>query len=253
MAIDKRINKLEIRNLCKSFGESQVLKDISFEIADGEFAAVMGRSGCGKSTLLYCVSGMEIPTSGEIRFEGQEMSALSDKEMERQRLQHMGFIFQRSNFLKNLSVADNIVFPAFQLGKRSREEIRDEAEEMMKQLGILSVADHDIRQVSGGQLQRAAICRAMINHPGILFGDEPTGALNSGATQEVMDIVSKINHRGTSILFVTHDSKVASRADHIIYLEDGQMKDELRPGKYTDSARAWREQEIQRWLERMKF
>lgn len=253
MAIDKRTNKLEIRNLCKSFGENKVLKDISFEIADGEFAAVMGRSGCGKSTLLYCVSGMEIPTSGKIRFEGQEMSALSDKEMEQQRLQHMGFIFQRPNFLKNLSVADNIVFPAFQLGKRSREEIRDEAEEMMKQLGILSVADHDIRQVSGGQLQRAAICRAMINHPGILFGDEPTGALNSGATQEVMDIVSKINHRGTSILFVTHDSKVASRADRIIYLEDGQMKDELRPGKYTDSARTWREQEIQRWLERMKF
>lgn len=253
MVNDMRKNKLEIRNLCKSFSESQVLKDVSFEIADGEFVAIMGQSGCGKSTLLYCVSGMERPSSGEIIFEGQKIHELSDKGMEKQRLQHMGFIFQKPNFLKNLSVADNIVFPAFQLGKRSRDEIREEAEEMMKQLGIFSVADHDIRQVSGGQLQRAAICRAMINHPEILFGDEPTGALNFGATQEVMDIVSKINHKGTSILFVTHDAKVAARAERIIYLEDGKIKDELRLGKYKDSGQSGREQEMQKWLEMMKF
>lgn len=248
-----RTNKLEIRNLCKSFGESQVLKNVSFEIADGEFVAVMGQSGCGKSTLLYCVSGMERPTSGEVIFEGQELLALSDREMEKQRLQHMGFIFQKPNFLKNLSIADNIVFPAFQLGKRSRDEIRDETEKVMKQLDIFSVADHDIRQVSGGQLQRAAICRAMINHPEILFGDEPTGALNSGATQEVMEIISKINNNGTSILFVTHDAKVAARAERIIYLEDGQIKDELRLGKYKDSDQSGREQEMQKWLKTMKF
>lgn len=253
MVIDMRTNKLEIRNLCKSFGESQVLKNVSFEIADGEFVAVMGQSGCGKSTLLYCVSGMERPTSGEVIFEGQELLALSDREMEKQRLQHMGFIFQKPNFLKNLSIADNIVFPAFQLGKRSRDEIRDETEKVMKQLDIFSVADHDIRQVSGGQLQRAAICRAMINHPEILFGDEPTGALNSGATQEVMEIISKINNNGTSILFVTHDAKVAARAERIIYLEDGQIKDELRLGKYKDSDQSGREQEMQKWLKTMKF
>lgn len=248
-----RTNQLEIRNLCKSFGESEVLKDVSFEMAAGEFVAVMGRSGCGKSTLLYCVSGMERATSGDILFAGREMPALSDKEMEKQRLQHMGFIFQKPNFLKNLSIADNIVFPAFQLGKRNRAEIRAEAEEMMEQLGILSVSDHDIRQVSGGQLQRAAICRAMINHPEILFGDEPTGALNSGASREVMDIVSKINRSGTSILFVTHDAKVASRADLIIYLEDGQIKDTLRLGRFTDAGQSEREQEMQSWLERMEF
>lgn len=253
MGIGMKKNKLEIRNLCKSYGESQVLKDISFEMADGEFIAIMGQSGCGKSTLLYCVSGMERPTSGEIIFEGRAIQELSDKEMERQRLQHMGFIFQKPNFLKDLSVADNIVFPAFQLRKRSRDEIRQEAAERMGQLGISSVADHDIRQVSGGQLQRAAICRAMINHPGILFGDEPTGALNSGVTQEVMSIVSKINDEGTSVLFVTHDAKVAARAERIIYLEDGQIKDELCPGKYRDSDQSEREQKMQRWLEKMKF
>lgn len=253
MVIAMGICKLEIRNLCKSFGENQVLKNVSFEIAEGEFVAVMGQSGCGKSTLLYCVSGMEKPTSGEIIFEGREFHTLPEREMEKQRLQHMGFIFQKPNFLKNLSVADNIVFPAFQLGKRSREEIREEVEETMKRQGIFAVADHDIRQISGGQLQRAAICRAMINHPGILFGDEPTGALNSGATQEVMRIVGDINCKGTSALFVTHDAKVAVRAERIIYLEDGQIKDELHLGKYTDSDQPRREGDMVRWLEIMKF
>ena len=218
-----------------------------------EFVAVMGQSGCGKSTLLYCVSGMDRPTSGEIRFDGCEMLGLSDKEMEKLRLQHMGFIFQKANFLKNLSIADNIVFPAFQLGGRNRTEIRREAEQMMDRLGIIFVADHDIRQVSGGQLQRAAICRAMINHPDILFGDEPTGALNSSTTQEVMDIVSEINREGTTVLFVTHDAKVAARADRIIYLEDGRIKDELRIGKYKDSDRWERERKMQGWLGKMKF
>lgn len=144
------MNKLEIKSLCKSFDGNQVLKNVSFQIADGEFVAVMGQSGCGKSTLLYCVSGMDSPTSGEILFDGRKMLSLSEQETERLRLKRMGFIFQKANFLKNLSVADNIVFPAFQLGEKSRSDIRKTAEDLMKRLGILSVADHDIRQVSGG-------------------------------------------------------------------------------------------------------
>ena len=129
--------------------------------------------------------------------------------------------------IKNLSIADNIVFPAFQLGNRSRKAIVCDAENLMKKMGIISVADHNIRKVSGGQLQRAAICRAMINRPDILFGDEPTGALDSSSTKEVMDILEEINFGGTTILLVTHDAKVASRADRIIYLEDGKIKDEF--------------------------
>lgn len=245
--------KLEVKCLCKNFSDNPVLQEIDFHVDANEFVAVMGQSGCGKSTLLYCVSGMDRPTSGEIRFDGCEMLGLSDKEMEKLRLERMGFIFQKANFLKNLSIADNIVFPAFQLGKRNRPEIRREAEQMMDRLGIISVADHDIRQVSGGQLQRAAICRAMINHPDILFGDELTGALNSSTTQEVMDIVSEINREGTTVLFVTHDAKVAARADRIIYLEDGRIKDELRLGKYKDSDRWERERKMQGWLGKMKF
>lgn len=247
------MNKLEIKSLCKSFDGNQVLTDVSFQIDGGEFVAVMGQSGCGKSTLLYCVSGMDSPTSGEIIFEGQEMLALSEREIEKLRLKHMGFIFQKANFLKNLSVADNIVFPAFQLGERSREEIWKATQELMERLNILAVADHDVRQVSGGQLQRAAICRAMINRPDILFGDEPTGALNSSATQEVMDIMIKINRDGTTIMLVTHDANVAAKADRVIYLEDGQIKDILRLGKFRPESRVARERKMKTWLEMMKF
>ncbi len=240
------MKKIEVNGLFKSFDGNSVLKNISFQIESGEFVAVMGQSGCGKSTLLYSVSGMDRPTQGQIRFDNRELSALSDKEMQKLRLEHMGFIFQKPNFIKNLSIADNIVFPAFQLGKRPRKEIVADAETLMKKMGIISVADHDIRKVSGGQLQRAAICRAMINHPDILFGDEPTGALDSLSTKEVMDILEQINWGGTTILLVTHDAKVASRADRIIYLEDGKIKDELRQKKGAES-------NIKEWLEKMRF
>lgn len=148
--------------------------------------------------------------------------------------------------IKNLSIADNIVFPAFQLGKRSRKAIVCDAENLMKKMGIISVADHDIRKVSGGQLQRAAICRAMINRPDILFGDEPTGALDSSSTKEVMDILEQINSSGTTILLVTHDAKVASRANRIIYLEDGKIKDEFRQKNGSES-------NLNEWLAKMGF
>ena len=245
--------KLEIKGLCKRFGDHDILKNIDFQIESGEFVAIMGQSGCGKSTLLYSVSGMDRPTSGSILFNHREMSALSDREMEKLRLQHMGFIFQKANFLKNLSIADNILFPAFQLGRTSRKELNREAETLMEKMGISSVADHDIRQVSGGQLQRAAICRAMINHPDILFGDEPTGALNSSSTKEVMDILGRINQEGTTILLVTHDAKVAARADRVVYLEDGQIKDILTLGKYAQTDLPKREQLMKNWLEAMGF
>lgn len=241
-----KTNKIKVKGLCKSFDGNSVLKDISFQIESGEFVAVMGQSGCGKSTLLYSVSGMDRPTEGQIRFDNREMSALSDKQMQKLRLEHMGFIFQKPNFIKNLSIADNIVFPAFQLGKRSRKEIVADAESLMKKMGIISVAAHDIRKVSGGQLQRAAICRAMINHPDILFGDEPTGALDSSSTKEVMDILEQISFSGTTILLVTHDAKVAERADRIIYLEDGKIKDEFRKKNGAESS-------LKEWLAKMGF
>lgn len=175
--------KLEVKGLCKNFDGNRVLNDIDFQIESGEFVTVMGQSGCGKSTLLYSISGMDRASEGKIFFDNHELSELSDKEIQKLRLERMGFVFQKANFIKNLSIFDNIVFPAFQLGKKPRKEIVSEAESLMKKMDIISVADHDIRKVSGGQLQRATICRAMINNPDILFGDEPTGALNSLSTK----------------------------------------------------------------------
>ena len=244
---------IRVSGLCKKYGDIDILKDIDFHIGKGEFTAIMGQSGCGKSTLLYCVSGMDQPTAGEVYFEERKLSAFSEKEMERLRLERMGFIFQKANFLKNLSIEDNIVFPAFQAGEISRGEIVKEAETLMEQMGIRQIADHDIRKVSGGQLQRAAICRAMINHPAILLGDEPTGALNSSATKEVMDILNEINSRGTTVLLVTHDAKVAARADRVIYLEDGRVKENLELGRFVKEDMAKREDSLKIWLEKMGF
>lgn len=244
---------IQATNLTKRFDENDVLKEINLQIRKGEFAAVMGQSGCGKSTLLYCLSGMDRPTEGEVRFKNRNLGELSEKETENLRLHHMGFIFQKPNFLKNLSIADNIIFPAFRRGGGSRREIIGEAEELMKAMNITSVADKDCREVSGGQLQRAAICRAMINRPEILFGDEPTGALNSSATVEVMDLFGRIHRGGTTVLLVTHDAKVAVRADRVIYLEDGRIKEELSLGGYKPEEELSREKRLTDWLNRMGF
>ena len=239
--------------LTKDYGNGNVLTDIDLTIKKGEFAAVMGQSGCGKSTLLYCVSGMDKPTSGSVIFEGTDMSELNARQMQELRLKRMGFVFQKTGFLKNLNIMDNILYPAYQLNDRSRKDIVDEAKELMAQMGIDHVADHDIRKVSGGQLQRAAICRAMINHPDILFGDELTGALNSSSTQEVVSIIEQINKKGTTVLLVTHDANVALHAGRIIYLQDGRIMDTLVLGEYDPGDVSGRADTMKGWLSDMKF
>lgn len=246
---------LEVKNLSKSFEQIQVLSDISFKVEEGEFIAIMGQSGSGKSTLLYSISGMDRPTSGNIFLSGKDISTLNDESMSEVRLKQMGFIFQHSYLLKNLSIRDNIVLPGFKAGIESREEVNQYANELMTKTGIESVADHDIKKVSGGQLQRAAICRALINNPDILFGDEPTGSLNSSATKEVMNIINEINNEGTTIIIVTHDAKVASRASRIIFLMDGNIHDELILGKYgfNEEDNYSREKILSNWLEGQGF
>ncbi len=244
---------IRAEGLSRDYGSGNVLTDIDLTIDEGEFAAVMGQSGCGKSTLLYCISGMDKPTSGRVIFEGTDIAGLSDKKMQELRLKRMGFVFQKTGFLKNLNIIDNILYPAYQLNERSRKEIVDEASELMAQMGIDHVADHDIRKVSGGQLQRAAICRAMINHPDILFGDELTGALNSSSTKEVVSIIEQINRKGTTVLLVTHDANVALHAGRIIYLQDGRIMDTLVLGEYDPENIPERTDKMKNWLGEMKF
>ena len=244
---------LETKGLCKSYGSNSVLSDVDFRIDKGEFIAIMGQSGCGKSTLLYCISGMDKSSAGKICFDGVDMADLTNKQMQELRLERMGFVFQKTSFLKNLSIIDNIVYPAFQLGEVNRSEIIKEALSLMEEMGISSIAENDIHKVSGGQLQRAAICRAMINHPDILFGDELTGALNSSTTREVLSIIDNINKKGTTVLLVTHDANVAVHAEKVIYLEDGRIMDTLNLGKYDRNNSEVRDVEMKIWLEKMKF
>lgn len=244
---------VQVKGLYKEFEGTEILKGIDITIKEGEFVAVMGQSGSGKSTLLYNISGMDRATKGEIHFEGEDISGLDDEKMSNLRLQRMGFIFQQSYLLRTLSIRDNIVLPGFKAKKEPREQVNTYAKELMERTGIARIADHDIKKVSGGQLQRAAICRALINHPDILFEDEPTGALNSGATKEIMDIMNEVNAKGTAVMLVTHDAKVAARAERVIFLSDGKITDEIKLGKFEEKSLSERENKMTRWLEKQEF
>ena len=163
------------------------------------------------------------------------------------RLDKMGFIFQQMYMMKNLTILDNILLPAIESKKGgSREDKIKKGEELMRKLGIIEVADNDINEVSGGQLQRACICRSMINSPMILFADEPTGALNRTSSNEVMDELVKLNKEGTTIMMVTHDSKVASRCSRVLYIVDGNIKGEYKND--TSLADKDRERKLNNWL-----
>lgn len=244
---------LSVKNLVKTFKngdvENKVLKDISFEVDQGEFIAVMGQSGSGKSTLLYGISGMDELTSGEVRLCGDLISSKSESEMADMRLQTMGFVFQNNYLLKHLSIMENICLPAYKAKRQSKSDIIKAAEALMTKLGIADVKHHEIHKVSGGQLQRAAVCRAMINAPKILFADEPTGALNSKLSEALIEIFCKLNEDDVTLLTVTHDVKMASAASRIIYLKDGKIEAELVVGKLHDkSALKEREQMVLSWL-----
>ena len=219
---------INVKNISKSYKDAIVLNNVSLEINKGDFTAVMGPSGSGKSTLLYSISSMDNPDEGEVIFEGIDVYKLSESELSKFRLNKMGFVFQNSQMLKNLSILDNIILPGMVAKRESIEVVRARATELMSKMGIEDIKDRDIREVSGGQLQRAAICRAMINSPEILFMDEPTGALNSEAASQVMEILKKLNQEGISIMLVTHDAKMASMAKKVIYIKDGKLAGEIK-------------------------
>ncbi len=242
---------LEVTDLCKTYvinkRQNNVLRNVSFSVSEGEMVAVMGPSGSGKSTLLYTVSGMDSMTAGQSVFNGKDISKLRPDELAELRLDEMGFIFQQMYMLKNLSVLDNILLPARQskANTLSPKEKHTYAKELMHKLGIIEIADNDINEVSGGQLQRACICRSMINKPKMIFADEPTGALNRSSSDEVMDELCKLNSEGTTIMLVTHDAKVAARCSRVLYIVDGNIKGEYNS---TESDTRKRERVLNSWL-----
>lgn len=239
---------LRVENLNKD----KILHQVSFEMKQGEMLAVMGPSGSGKSTLLYNVSGMDQPTGGKVWLGDTEITGLSEDAKADLRLHQMGFIFQQMNMIANLNILDNILLPVMQAnkgkGEKSKSELMAEAKRRMRQLSISELGSRQITQVSGGQLQRACICRSIMNEPEILFADEPTGALNKSAAEEVVAELLKLNREGMSILIVTHDSKVASTCDRIMYLLDGRIRGELKLGKPGNSMEKQREERVNRWL-----
>lgn len=224
-------------NIVKSFGEGSekcnALDGVSVEINEGQFVAVMGPSGSGKSTLMFSLSGMDGVDSGKIAFDGRELSALKEQELSDIRRTKMGFVFQQPTLLKNLNILDNIILPSLRGSRKNAAQITQKARTLMEKTGISVLEKRDITQVSGGQLQRAGICRALMGNPQIIFGDEPTGALNSQSALEIMTLFSEINTGGTAVMLVTHDAKVAAWTERILFMRDGKIVSEMRLPKCT--------------------
>jgi len=245
---------LEVKDLCKTYvvnkRQNHVLRNVSFNVKKGEFVSVMGPSGSGKSTLLYSVSGMDKMTAGSVLLDGLELAGLSEKQMARLRLNKMGFIFQHIYLLKNLGIMDNVIVSGYMAKKKSRKAVNADAVQLLKQTGIAQISDNDITQASGGELQRAAICRSLINNPLILFADEPTGALNSKSAAEIMNILRDINNTGTTIMIVTHDAKIAAKTERVLYMVDGSVKGEYKSGKFEGNEAALKDREVSlsKWL-----
>lgn len=248
------MNILEVKDLCKTYivskRQNNVLKNVNFTVSEGEMVAIMGPSGSGKSTLLYAVSGMDSITAGGVEFCGKNIAKMDEKALADLRLDEMGFIFQQMYMLKNLTVLDNIILPAVQSKKNieTRKETVSRGQDLMRKLGIIEIADNDINEVSGGQLQRACICRSMINRPAIIFADEPTGALNRTASNEVMEELVKLNEEGTTIMMVTHDAKVAAKCSRVLYIVDGNIKGEYISPRGLEIKEEDKEKMLNNWL-----
>lgn len=248
---------LGVRGLTKTFTTADppttVLHGIDLDVPHGEFLAIMGASGSGKSTLLYSVSGMDRPTSGTVRLDGRDITGLTDAELSRLRLTRMGFVFQHTRFLANLSLRDNILLPALKADAGGGSAVEDRVDSLMARFGIAHVAAHSATRVSGGQLQRAALCRALATEAEIIFADEPTGALNSKMTEEVLDELSEVHRAGTTIVMVTHDAACAARAGRLVYLRDGLIVDSIALGPWDRSTAVDREKTLRSWLAAQDF
>lgn len=246
-------------DIVKSFGEGNekrnVLDGVSVKINAGEFVAVMGPSGSGKSTLMFALSGMDNVDSGTVTFDGLNLAALKDNELADLRRTKMGFVFQQPTLLKNLNILDNIILPSMRNGGKNGTHLTEKAKMLMEKTGIAGLENRDITQASGGQLQRVGICRALMGDPKIIFGDEPTGALNSTSASEIMALLAQIHRTGVTILLVTHDVKVAAKTGRVLFILDGKIAGEYLPGVYDetcDDLKA-REESLTTWLAGMRF
>lgn len=242
--------------LCKSFktgkNSVEVIKNIDLEVYRGDFTVIMGSSGAGKSTLLYMLSTMDKCSSGKINLLGEDITSKSEKDILDIRRKKISFVFQGINLLNDLNVIENVTYAAYSKNK-NKKEIQKEAAEILSQFGLSKELKRGTSEISGGQRQRVAIARSLINHPDIIFADEPTGALNSSSGKNVLDLLSKLNKEGQSIVMVTHDAKAAVRANRIIYLKDGEIDGELTLNPYDENEANEREKVIMKFLNSKKW
>lgn len=246
---------LETKLLCKSvnIGEQKqdILCNMNIKVNDGDFVVIMGASGAGKSTLLYLLSGMDKPTGGEVLFKDKVISDLSNNKLATFRRENCGFVFQQSNLNMGMSVLDNVLVNGYLVSKK-RKEVRKRAEELLLKVGLKEIHfDKFPNRLSGGEAQRVAIVRAIINSPKIVFADEPTGALNSSNTTDVLNLFSKLNDDGQTIITVTHDIKTAIRGNRIFYVKDGIVKNELQMPRFDLKDQEKRVIELQKFLNDM--
>ena len=218
------------------FGGNQVqaLTNVSFSVEEGEYVAIMGESGSGKTTLLNILAALDRPTAGSVRLDGKEISKIKESELASFRRDHLGFVFQDFNLLDTFSLEDNIYLPLVLAGK-SPEEMKKRITPVAEKLGITEILKKFPYEVSGGQKQRAAVARAVITNPRLILADEPTGALDSKATDELLRLFEDINRMGQTILMVTHSVKAASHAGRVLFIKDGEVYHQIYKGNSTET------------------
>lgn len=253
---DKKI-LLSGKNVCKYFGESQdkelVLDHLNMDVYEGDFTVIMGPSGSGKSTLLYALSGMNRISDGTVTYKNQIISAMKEAQMAKLRVEEFGFVFQQTHLVDHLTLFENVVVAGLLDKKRSEREVIKRANGLLAQMHVEKAQMRMPAQTSGGEAQRAAMARAVINRPGILFADEPTGALNKGNTEDVLDLLTVLNKAGQSVLMVTHDMRAAIRGNCIIYLEDGKIMDEMVLPPFDVNEVKSREIKLSEWLTALEW
>ena len=245
---------LRTKNLCKNFNtgtqEQQVLKNLTIDIYENDFTVIMGASGAGKSTLLYALSGMDKVTGGKVKFFDDSIDSLSSDKLAIFRRKNCGFVFQQMFLLDNMSILDNILVCGL-LTNGDKKAIISYAKELLEKVGLTETIWRKFpSQLSGGENQRAAIVRALINKPRVVFADEPTGSLNSASGKAVLDVLTDINNDGQSIIMVTHDLNSARRGNRILYISDGVICGECDLGKYVSGDKE-RHEKLQNFLSGM--
>ncbi len=248
---------LSAKGLSKSFahngGQVHVLTHVDLDLYEGDFTVIMGASGSGKSTLLYSLSGMDRATAGSVTYGGEDIVTMKEKRLAKLRHTDFGFIFQQMHLVSNLTMFENVAVSGYLNKNKTAAEVKERVEELLEQMGISHIKTHLPSQVSGGEQQRCAIARAVINNPKLLFADEPTGALNRKNTKEVLNLLTELNQSGQSILMVTHDMKAALRAGRLLYIADGNIIGELSLPPYNPDDEKSREAQVNAWLNSMEW